>query len=89
MPFGMAVGLGPDDIVLDGDPVPPPLKRHSSQFSTNVRCRQTAGWIKMPLSMEIGLGSCDIVFDGDTAPQKKGHSPTQLLAHVYCGQTAR
>jgi len=24
MPLGMGLGLGPDDIVLDGDPAPPP-----------------------------------------------------------------
>jgi len=27
MPLGMEVGLGPDHIVLDGDPAPPPKKR--------------------------------------------------------------
>jgi len=26
MPLGMEVGLGPDDIVLDGDPTAPPQK---------------------------------------------------------------
>jgi len=26
MPLGTEVGLGPGDIVLDGDPVPPPRK---------------------------------------------------------------
>jgi len=26
MPLGTEVGLGPGDIVLDGDPVPPPKK---------------------------------------------------------------
>jgi len=26
MPLGMAVGLGPDDFVLDGDPAPLPKK---------------------------------------------------------------
>jgi len=29
MSLGMEVGLSPDDIVLDGDPAPPPLKGHS------------------------------------------------------------
>jgi len=28
----MEVGLGPGHIVLDGDPAPPPKKRHSPQF---------------------------------------------------------
>jgi len=29
IPLGTEVGLSPGDIVLDGDPAPPPLKRHS------------------------------------------------------------
>jgi len=49
------------DIVLDGDPAPPPLKGHSPQFLANVRCGQTAGWTKIPLGMEIGLGLGDFV----------------------------
>ena len=86
----MQVGLGPGDIVLDGDPAPPPLKGHSRpQFSANVRCGQAAGWTKMPLGKEVGLGPGDFVFDGDSAPPEKGTAPTQFLAHVYCGQTAR
>jgi len=52
MVLGMEVGLSPGDFVLDGDPVLPPLKGHSPQFSANVRCGQTAGWTKMPLGME-------------------------------------
>jgi len=35
MPLGMEVGLGPDDIVLDGDPAPPPqngAEPHSPTF---------------------------------------------------------
>jgi len=92
MPLGIEVGLGLCGIVLDGDTAPPPLKGHSPQFSTNVRCGQTAGWTKMPLGMAVGLCPGDSVFDGDPArPRKKGTStpiPTQFLAHVYCDQTA-
>jgi len=62
------VGLSIGDIVLDGDPAPPPLKGHSPQFSANVRCGQTAGWTKMPLDMVVGLGPGDFVFDGDSSP---------------------
>jgi len=50
------VGLGPGDIVLHGDPAPPPQKRGRS--SPNFRpmyCGQTAGWIKMQLGTEVGL----------------------------------
>jgi len=43
MPLGMAVGLGPVHIVLDGDPSPPPptKKVRSHQFSAPVFCGQT------------------------------------------------
>jgi len=34
VPLGTELGLGPSDIVLDGDPARPPPKRgHSPQFS--------------------------------------------------------
>jgi len=61
MPLGREVGLGPGDIVLDGDPAPPPTEGHSPQFSARVCCGQTAGWTKMPLGREIGLGPGHIV----------------------------
>jgi len=74
--LGTQVGLNLSDIVLDGDPAPPPLQGHSPQFLANVRCGQTAGWTKMPLGMEVGLGQDDFVFDGDPAPaRKKGTDP--------------
>ena len=44
MPFGVEIDLGQDDIVLDGDPAPPPKKKggHSSpHFSAYVYCGQT------------------------------------------------
>jgi len=62
---------------------PPP------QFSANVSCGQTAGWIKMPPATEISLGPGDIVLDGDPAPlERKGAQRPHFSAHVYCGQTA-
>ena len=85
MPLGREVGLGPGDIVLDGDPATPPQRaQHHPQFSVYVCCGQTAGWIKMPLGTEVGLGPGDIVLDGDPAPPKMG---PQFSAHIYCGQT--
>jgi len=57
MPLGREVGLGPGDIVLDGNPAPRP-KRGTQQppnFSAHVYCGQRAGWIKMPLGIEAGL----------------------------------
>ena len=70
--------VGPGHIVLDGDPALP-AKGHSPQFSANVRCDQTAGWIKMPLGMEVGLGPGDFALDWDPAPPKKGAQPP-----IYC-----
>ena len=32
MPLGTEVGLGPGDIVLDGDPTPPPKKGTAPNF---------------------------------------------------------
>jgi len=90
MALGMEAGLGPSHIVLDGDPVSPPLKGHSPQFSSNVRCGQTTGWTKVALGMEVGLGPGDFVYDEDSATARTEGTPTtsQFLAHVYCGQTA-
>jgi len=83
----MQVGLGPGYIVLDGDPAPPSPKGHSPQFSADVCCGQTAGWIKMPPGTEVGLGPGDIVLDGDSSPQKGGDSSHPLFG-LYCGQMA-
>ena len=71
MPLGTEVGLGLRDIVLDGDPAPPPLKVHSPQFSASVRCGQTAGWIKITLGINVEHGPGHIVLDGDQAPSRK------------------
>jgi len=38
MPLGTDVGFNLGDIVVDGDPAPPPLKGHSPQFLAHVRC---------------------------------------------------
>jgi len=37
MPLGMEVGLGPGNIVLDGDPAPPPCKG-AQQLPLLVHC---------------------------------------------------
>jgi len=59
-------GLGPGDIMLDGD-LAAPLKNgwHSPQF---VYCGLTAVCIRIPLGTEIGLSLGDIALDGDPAP---------------------
>jgi len=56
MKLGKELGLGPCDIVLDGDwgPSSPPQKGEAQQppLFDHVYCGQTAGWIKIPLGTE-------------------------------------
>ena len=76
MSLGMALGLGPGDFVLDGDPAPLPKRGPNPPFSATVRCAQTSGRTKMPLGMALGLGPGDFVLHGDPAPPpQKGGSP--------------
>ena len=42
------------------------------QFSANVCCGQTAGWIKTPLGTEVDLGPGHIVLDGVPAVRRRG-----------------
>ena len=90
MPLGTEVDLGPGHTVLDGDSSP--RERGTAappQFSVDVYCVQTAGWIKIPLGTEIGLSQDDIVLDGDPAPPPlKVAQPIHFSAVVYCGQNA-
>ena len=66
--------------MLDGDPTPPPLKRHTPNFR--------------PMSVvakRLDELRCHLVwrFDGDPTPPRKKRTarPHPILAHVYCGQT--
>ena len=71
MSLGTDVGLGPDDIELDGDPASASSKRGRSpplQFPAHVYCDQMAGWMKMALSTEVNLRPGDVVLDGVAAP---------------------
>jgi len=88
MEFGMRVGLGSGHIVLDGEPVSPPLKGYSPQFSAHICCGQMSGWINMPLGMQVGLAPGNyFVLDGDPAPSRKsGHSSPIFGPYVYCVQ---
>jgi len=77
MPLGREVGLGPSEILIDGDPAPPLQKGvERPKFSAHDYCGQMAGWIKMALGVQVGLGPGHIVLDGDPAPPPpKGQSP--------------
>jgi len=78
MPLGTEVGLGPDDIVLDGYPAHPPKKvaePPSPIFGSCLLWRN--GWMDQDGTWhEVGLGPGHIVLDGDPAPDpKKGAQP--------------
>ena len=66
----MEPGLGPGDIVLDGDPAPPSPKGAEPlpKFSAHVYCGQTAGWMKLVLGMEVGLSPGNFVLDRYPVP---------------------
>ena len=61
-----------------GPSSPPPKGGRAHQFSANISCGQTAGWINMPRGREVGLSPSDVALDGDRAPlpQKKAEPPT-------------
>jgi len=87
MPLGTEVGLCQGDIVLDGEPAPPPPKKtQHTHFSAHVCYGQTAGWIKMQLGTEVGLCAGHVVLDGDPALPRKGAQqhptfrPTSVVA---------
>jgi len=85
MALSTKVGVGPGDVVVDGDPASR-QKGHSTQFSTRVCCGQTAGLIKMPLDMEVGRSPGHIVLHVPQLPPR-GHSlpvfgPCLLYLHT-------
>jgi len=85
VPLGMEVGLGPSDIMLDGDPALLPKKGAEPPILAHVYCSQMAGWIKMPLGMEIGLVARPHCARWGPSPQKgrcllqPNGRPSQLL----------
>ena len=74
MPLCTEVGLGPGDIVLDGDLAPPQKKGTGAlpHFATHVYCGQPVGWIKMPLGRQVDLG---LVRRRPSPPPRKDGQP--------------
>jgi len=87
MPLGMEVGLGPDHIVLDGDPAPLPQK--GAQPPSFGPCLLWLnGWMDQD-GTSYGGRSRPRPHCARWAPgsHQKGAEP-QFSAHVCCGQTA-
>jgi len=85
MTLGAEVGLGPGDILLDGDPVPRPQflardycgKKFFRSMSI-VAKRLYVSRCHLVHSIRLSLG--DIVLDGDPARSPlKGHSPYPIF----------
>jgi len=86
MALDMEVGLGPDHIVLDGDPAPLPKKEQSPpNFRPNFIVAKRLDASRCHLRRCLSPG--DFVLDGDPAPYPKRGSPL-FSAQAYCGQTA-
>jgi len=88
-PRGREVGLGPSDIVLDGDP--DPLLKKGAEHPTFGACLLWPnGWVDQDATRYGGRPRprphC-ARWELSSSSPKRGHSP-QFSAHVYCGQTA-
>jgi len=80
MPLGMEVGLGPDHIVLVGDPAPA-QKGGTPHFLALVCCGQTAGWIKIS-TWHVGRPHC--VRWGPSFPPKGTQQPPLFGPCLLC-----
>jgi len=57
MPFGTEVGLGPDYIVLDGDPALPKMGHSTPTFRPmSVVAKQLVGWLEFSVPFQHKYG---------------------------------
>ena len=74
--LGTEVGLGPDDIALDGDPAPPSPKRGQSPLPNfrpmSIVAKRSDGRRLWPLGTEVDFGPGHFVLDGFPAIGEKG-----------------
>jgi len=79
MPFRTEVGLVPSDIVLDGDPAPPPEKGATAPNFRPICLVWPNGWMHQDTIWHRGgprrLDPGDILVNGDPAPPKRGTVP--------------
>ena len=88
--LGTDVGLGPGDIVVDGDPAPLPKKGAKPPPQLLAHILKPNGWMDQDGTWRGGgpwfRPHC-VKWEPSSPPPKSGHSP-QFSAHLYCGQTA-
>ena len=91
LPLGRKLALDSSDIVLDGDPAPPPQKGDRAPTIFVPCLLRPNGWMDQDATWYGGRPRPrpHCVRWGPSSPShKKGHSSPQLLAHVCCAQTA-
>jgi len=88
MKLGVELGLGPGNIVSDGDPAPTPPKGHSSQIFSKCLLWQNV-WLDQAATYYRGRPqpSKHCIRRGPSSPPPEGHN-RQFVAHVCCGQMA-
>jgi len=90
VPLGAEVGLGPGNIVVDGDPVVSPQKGVTAPptpiFGPFLLCPN--GWMHQGVTWYVCRPLTRPHCASSESISPKGHSPSQFSAHVYCGQTA-
>ena len=87
MPLGTEVGLGPEDIVLDGDPAPPPQNGREAPFPIFGPCMMWPnGWMDEDGTWRRGWPSSrpHCARWGPSSTPKKVDRVPQFLAHFYC-----
>ena len=81
MPLGMEVGFVPGDIVLDGDPAPPPKKGRTAAAPTIRPMSIVTSWMDQYAIWYGGrVRTRAHCVRWDSAPPKRGHSHSQFSA---------
>ena len=86
MPLGRKAGFDPSDIVLDGDPSPPPQHGGRDPPIFGPYLLWPNGWMGQDTTCRPRY-RLHCVRWGPSSPSPKGAHP-QFSAHVCCGQTA-
>ena len=90
MPLGMVVGIGPRDILLDGDPASRQKRGTAPNFRPFLLWQN--GWMDQDATWYGGRPRprphCVRWGPSSPSPSKKRGTAPQFSAHVYCGHTA-
>ena len=88
MKLCMQVGLGPGQIVLDGDPAPPPQRGTAPNFRPMSVAAKWLHGSRWHLAWRWSLSRPHCASWGPITPPPKGGRAVSIFVHFYCGQTA-